>query len=237
MGATSTTAADVMDASASLMNDTAKTVYTYSAQMPYLNMALRELQEHYELNNIPVTNETSTGITVPIGTKEIRPFDGVGSGSSLNYPSDLVEIQLISERLSGSTDPYIPLVKREFLPHVIDDLPIESLQYWAWEGQVIKFIGATTIRQIKLDYIKTVFPKVTNSAALIGVINAQSFLQYRTASLCTRFIGENPTRADSLDELAVLALDRATGISSKARQSINTRRRPFMASYKRRTFT
>lgn len=237
MGATSLTAADVMDASASLMNDTAKTVYTYTAQMPYLNMALREMQEHFQLNNIPVSNATSTGITVAIGVKEIRPFDGVGSGGTLTYPSDLVEIQGIYERLSGSTDPYIPLIKREFLPHAIDDLPTDSLQYWAWEGQVIRFVGATTARQVKLDYIATVFPRVTNEAQQLGVINAFSFLQYRTAALCTRYIGENPDRSSELNDTAILALDRLTGIESKARQNIITRRRPFMAAYKRRSFT
>ena len=46
------TAAQVMDASASMLNDTAKTSYTYVAQIPYLNMALRELQEFFELNNV-----------------------------------------------------------------------------------------------------------------------------------------------------------------------------------------
>lgn len=226
-----------MDAAASLMNDTAKTVYTYTAQMPYLNMALRELQEHFQLNNIPVSNETSAGITVPIGTTEITPVDGTGSGGSLHYPSDLIEIQGIYERLSGTTNPFIPLIKREFLPHPVDDLPSESLMYWIWEGQVIKFIGATTEREVKLDYIKTVFPRVVNSADKLGVINAETFLFYRTAALCTRFIGENPDRSGELNDLAILALDRVTGIESKARQSINTRRKPFMAAYKRRSFT
>lgn len=237
MGSTSLTAAKVMDSAASLMNDTAKTVYTYTAQIPYLNMALVELQEHFQLNNIPVTNETATEITVNVGTTSINPFDGVGAGPAPNYPLDLVEIQGVYERLAGTTDPYIPLVKKEFLPHAIADLPTDSLQYWAWISQRITFIGATSNREVKLDYIKTLFPKVTNHAAELGVINAESFLFYRTAALCTQFIGENENRANELNNFAVLAMDRVTGISSKSRQSIVTRRKPFMAAYKRRSFT
>jgi len=237
VSSTSLTAARVMDRAASLMNDTLKTVYTYTAQMPYLNMALSELQEVFQLNNIPVTNESSVPIIVPVGTKSINPFDGVGSGPPPNYPQDLVEIQQIFERLSGTNNSWVPLGKRDFLPHAVDDLPTDSLQFWSWQNQRITFIGATSVREVKLDYIKTLFPEVTNQAAELGVINAETFLFYRTAALCTQFIGENESRATELNNFAVLALDRVTGIGTKARQSINTRRRPFMSSYKRRSFS
>lgn len=238
MGSTSLTAASIMNSVASLMNDTARTTYTYDAQMPYLNMALVELQESFQQNNIPVTNETSSSpITIAIGIKEVGPFDGIGAGVTPTYPQDLVEIQGIYERLAGTTNSYIPLVKREFLPHAINDIPSESLLYWIWEGQRIRFIGATTPREIIIDYIKTIFPKITNQAAVLGVINAETFLFYRTAGLCSQFIGENKSRADELNLFASLALDRVTSIGTKAKQSINTRRRPFMAAYKRRTFT
>lgn len=240
MGSTSLTAANVMDKSASLMNDTLRTVYTYAAQMPYLNMALKELEEHFQLMNIPVTNQTAVPITVPVGTRFIRPFDGTGSdpgSGDPTYPQDLVEIQGIYERLAGSSDPFIPIAKREFLPHAIDDIQIDSLQYWIWEDQIIKTVGATTPREVKIDYIKTLFPEITNAAAVIGIASAASFLHYRTAALCTQFIGENASRANELNNFAVLAMDRVTGISAKGRQVMNTRRRPFMAAYKRRSFS
>lgn len=237
MGSTSLTAAEVMDSSASLMNDTLRTVYTYTAQMPYLNMALKELEEHFELNNISITSQTSTPITITAGIVAITPFDGEGTGVAPHYPQDLVEIQGIYERLAGTTNPFIPLVKREFFPHSLDDLRTESLMYWIWEDQIIKFLGATTNREVKIDYIKTLFPRITNQAAVIGVMNVESFLFYRTAALCTRFIGENPERAQELNTYAQMALDRVTGIGIKSKQSITTRRKPFMAAYKRRSFT
>lgn len=237
MSSTSLTAANVMDKAASLMNDTLKTVYTYAAQLPYLNMALSELEEHFQLNNIPVTDQTSAPITVTAGITEITAFDGVGAGDPPHYPQDLVEIQGLYERLAGSTDPFLPIVKKEFLPHYLDDQIVDSLLIWSWQDQKIKFVGATTDREVKIDYIKTLFPEVTNQAAVIGVMNAKSFLQYRTAGLCTQFIGENASRAADLNTFAVMSLERVTGIGVKAKQAINTRRRPFMASYKRRSFS
>lgn len=236
MSTTSLTAGEVMDKSASLMNDTAKTVYTHTAQLPYLQMALDELQENFELHNIPITNKTSTAVTVNAGTIAINPTDGPGVITAPNYPTDLSEIQQLWERLVGSTDPYVPMGQREFLNHTLDDLPVESLMYWAYENQRIVFIGATTNRQVRIDYIAKVFPDLITTTTSLGIINARSFLNYRTAALCSHFIGENPTRAEELNNFAQMALDRVIGIGVKGKQSIYTRRRPFMASYKRRTF-
>jgi|SRR6186713_2127844 len=236
MSSTSFTAADVMDKSASLMNDTAKTVYTHTAQLPYLNIALAEIEEHFQLNNISLTNETSVPIVVPVGTKLITPVDGIGAGPAPNYPDNLVEIQGLYERSSGSNDPFIPMVKREYLPPAINNMPTDSLQYWSWQNQQITFIGALLPREVRIDYIRNLFSEITNPNDVIGIINAKSFLAFRTAALCSEFIGENKSRADSLNEFAVAAGDRVTGIGIKTKQSITTRRRPFMAAYKRRSF-
>jgi hypothetical protein len=60
------TSGTVMNQAAALLNDPSRTVYTYPVQIPYLNQALQELQELFELNNIPVTDTvTSTPIEVP----------------------------------------------------------------------------------------------------------------------------------------------------------------------------
>jgi hypothetical protein len=236
MSTTSLTASMVMDKSASLMNDTAKTVYTYAAQLPYLQMALDELQENFELNNIPVTNVTSIAIIVNAGVMFIGPVDGIGASAPPNYPDNVVEFQQLWERLADSSEPYIPIRQVEFLPHNLDDLPTSELQYWAFVNQRILFIPSSTNRQIKIDYIGKIFPNNINENTLIGLINVRSFLQYRTAALCSQFIGENASRAEELNNFAQMAMDRSVGISVKGSQSQSARRRPFMASYKRRTF-
>jgi hypothetical protein len=220
---------DIIDASAALLNDVNKTQYTSAVQIPYFNMAQNDLQEQMELNNVPVTNEVApTTLIVAAGVTVIS------FSTNPALPVDLIEIQQISERLNGTTTDYDPMTRRDFLPPLVEQT--ESLIWWAWLNQELRFIGATTARQLQLNYIATRLPVITSTATPITLINARSFLQYRTAALCAEFIGENKVRADSLNSNAAIALDSFLGISTKGRQAIACRRRPFMAAYKNRGY-
>jgi len=230
MSTTSLTAAEVMDRSAALMNDPAKTDYTYVAQLPYLNMAIDELVESLEESNSSPTNMTSTAITVPVGTNKITPTEHVDLP---HYPDDLVELQEVRERTSGTNDPFVMLGRRE--NHTI--VPANnSLLYWMWEDQMIKFnpSGALTEREVQLFYVRRAISHAVTEATIIGTINSISYLAYKTASLCAMFIGENETRAGVLEVQAEKAMERLTGINNKGKQQIMTRHRPFRAAYKAR---
>lgn len=228
MSSISATANDVFTNAAALLNDQAQSNFTDAVQMPYLNMALLELQETFEQNNIPVTNDTSAVIQVDEGITEI------GFNTSPALPSDLIDIQYIWQRVRD-TNPWVPLTPRlDFLPEYNDDVEVPYFFYWAWQDQMIKLQAANNDMDLKLDYIKSIFATVTSSTDILGVVNCLSFLQYRTAALCAQFIGENKTRADDLNAFAVLALDRSLGIGTKGTQAILTRRRPFRQSYKTR---
>lgn len=230
MSTTSITAAQIMAKSASLLNDTAREIFTYDAQLPYLQMALDELQESFELNSIPVTTKSSTVIEVDEGVTEITPIEG----NPPNYPSDLIEIEQLWEREQGTDNAFIPMTKCNFLPHYMENQLVSNLIWWSWEEQIIKFLGATQDNEVKLDYVKAIFPDTDtiNQNTVIGIMNSRSFLQFRTAGLCAEFIGENPTRAASLNNAAVMAGERSMGISIKAKQAVVKRRRPFRASWK-----
>lgn len=221
---------EIMDMVGSLMNDTAQTVYTDAAVLPYLNMALDDLQEIFQQNNIPVTNDVSQIITVPAGITKI------GFGTTPALPSDLVEIQQLWERSEGVI-PFIPMIRKEFIPHAHEDQEITQFLWWAWRDESINVIAATANNDLKIDYIQNIF----NTPIAIGDIdvnipiqNVKQYLGYATASLCAQFIGENETRSNQLDARATRALDRELGIPIKGKQSIVTRRRPFMASFRRR---
>jgi len=228
MSTTSLTAAQVMDRSAALLNDPAKTDFTYDAQLIYLNMAIDELVESLEESNSSPTNQTTATIVVPIGTNKITPIESVDLP---HYPVDLVEIQTVSERLSGTTDIFLPLGRRESLSQFPKT---QSLLFWVWEDQIIKFNpnGALSARDIQLNYVRQAISQATSETSIIGTINARSYLSYKTASLCAMFIGENETRAGALNNQAESALERLTGINNKGRQQIMTRHRPFRANYK-----
>ncbi len=216
-----------MNLSAAALNDTQLTIFPYSVQLPYLQMALSELQELLELNNVPVTNTVPVSIIVPTGILGI----GGGNGQPA-LPAGLIEIQQLFERTSGTNQAYTEMTKCEFLPEY--QVTWQSLIYWTWQEQTIKFLGATSDREVKIHCIRAIMPDLTDATNPIDIINSKMFLVYRTAALCAQFIGENPTRATELNNDAAAALDRTLGISTKGRQSIAVRHRPFMASYKSR---
>lgn len=229
--------ANIMDISAALLNDTAKSVYTYAAQSPYLRLALQELREFFELNNIPVTQRSTAEIEIAAGTTVIA-FNNAGTPTLPKLPDDLVEPTQLWERNHG-IDPYVPMSKRDYLPHDLEGVQSNQFIYYTWNSQEIEVLPANQDNDIKIDYIKQLFPDAgatVDENTNIGVINAASFLQYRTAALCAEFIERNKTSADGLNADAVLAIDRATGIGVKGKQNIFTRRRPFRAAYKKRGF-
>jgi len=222
-------AGTVMDKAASLMNNTSRSVYTYAAQVPYLNIALQELQEEYELHAISVTEETSAVIQMDAGATAIV-FNGVGIPT---LPADMIEPSELWERLRD-TDPWYPMTRRNFLPHYLEGVQQNFFTIWAWQSNEIRVLPVVQNNDIKIDYVKQLFTPVVNESSFINVINAQTFLEYRTAGLLAEFIERNITSAEAMNAYAVLAMNRAVGIGSKGKQRIMTRRRPFRQGYKRR---
>lgn len=222
------TAADVMDDAAACMNDVSQTFFTDTVLLPYLKIAWQELREVCEENNVEVTNNVSSAVTLQVGQIDI------GGQTGPPLPQNIVNPQTLWERLSGTTSDYTQMNKLEVLPKT--NLLTNELIYWIWEQQIIKFIGANAIREVKIDYVSNGFPDIESANSIIQLINAKTALAYRTAGLAARYIGENSTRADELDADAVIAMERALNITVKGRQSIATRRRPFRASYHNRGF-
>lgn len=227
------TPAEIIDMVASLQNDTAQTTYTDAACLPYLNMALDELQEVFEINNIPVTNVVSAILMVPAGNTEIA-----FAGTTPLLPSNLIEIQELWERPRG-TDPFVSMARLEFLPHYMEGVTYTSFMFWAWVDNAINVLASNQDNDLKLDYIKSIFPTPLNINQVntdLGVKfkNIKSYLGYKTAALCSMYIGENETRAMALNAQAEDALFRSLDISIKGKQSIMNRRRPFRAGYKSR---
>lgn len=224
-------ASTVLAKAATLLNDTARTVYTYVATLPYLQIAMQELQEHFQLSNISVTQITSAVINIPAGTNQIV-YNGIGVPT---LPTDMIEPAQLWER-PENTDPYVPMTRKDYIPHQLEGVPVSQFGFYVWESQIIKFLPANLNIDIKIDYIKEIFTPLVDENSAIDVINAATFLEYRTAALCAEFIERNQANANALNTYAVLALDRVTGIGVKGKQTIMTRRRPFRASYKKRGF-
>jgi len=228
-------ASDVMDAAASLLNDTAKSTYTYTIQIPYLNMALRDLQEMFELNNIPVTDETSAVINVPAGVDFIGFAPDPPIVLTPYLPDDLIEPKLLWERAEG-VNPYTPMARVERLDLSNSGIEINQFINYTWAHQEIRFLAANQDNDIKMNYIRTIFPTVAAFDDELNVVNALSYLQYRTAALVAKYVEENDNRFSSLNGEAINASDKVLGIGTKGRQRITYRHRPFRAGYKSRSY-
>ena len=206
-------ASEVMDLAAAALNDVNKTVYDYDTQLPYLKLALQELQELFELNSLPVTEQNSAPITIPTGTTILR-FNVNGP---LRLPDNLIEIQEIWARTPNSTGWFML-----------------SRGFWTWGNNFLEFQPLYNYNEILIKYIGSLFPKYVRADTILPVQNAVGYLSYKTAELISDMVEHNDARAQSNGGRALMSLDRIQGITIKSKQSIMARRRPFRAGYKSR---
>ena len=192
-----------MDQAAALLNDVAKADYTYVAQLPYLKSAYNKLLLRLQDNGVPVVEEISTAINV------------AANATYVASPADLIQPIKLEERLDNTSELYRLVEKIDAIPE------LEQLDYiavWNWREEVIYINPPRLAREVKLTYIKS-FTALVDFNSSIPIINSQEYLANKTAALCARFVGENPTRADQLDNEAAEALSLMIGVEVKAKQS------------------
>ena len=213
----------VMDRAAALRNDPARTYLSYAVQTPYLQMAWDELRAVFEENDVPMVLEEWAPLTIAAGVTSIT------SATTPALPTDLIDIHSMHERLYGSSDLYSEMVRKEFLPEAQQ---VDCLTYYTWQKQEIHFIGATSIRQVKIKGLGETMAAITSDTSDIVVFNSINYLAFRTASLIAMYIDESPSGAESLGAQARDYRDIIINIATKGKQSQPVRRRPFMAAYK-----
>lgn len=230
------TAGEVMDRAAVLMNDPAKTDYTYTTLLPHLNMALDDLKANLVENQSGIAIGNALPLLIPKGTAAVWPPDfPYQPPEVIKYNVDIAEIQEIMERRVGGGEHEWTLMTRvEY--HPLHE-PMDILGSWAWEQRAIKFNfgGCKQDREIRIKYlIYEERMSAINETSIIGHVDLRPFLAFKTAAYAAMYIGENPGRSQLLDAQAQDALDRILSIQNKGRQNIMTRHRPFRASYKLR---
>lgn len=212
------------------LNDQSNTVFQDTVLLPYVQDAADELQLSLEHNGMLVLEkQTSTPIVIPQVTNFV-PGNVVSMSGLGLLPVDMLEPQVLEERLSGSTDLFVEMTRRAWPP---DILPTDSLRYWDYREEDIHFIGATTNRDIIIRYLKRLI-NVTTINDSIPVNNSQLFIITRTASLAAFFIGEDVDRYNALGKEADAHLEKLIGIGVKSKQGTRTRRRPFVIGGRRR---
>lgn len=222
------------------LNDASQQQYTNTVCLPFLNMALGELQEIYEANNIPVTDQTTSDpIEVDAASEGILeiPFDVTGATGVPDFlPDNLIEPKVVWESPRGLNQ-WTRMVKLDYLPEWNVGQQISQFINYQWATNCIKVIAANADNDIKLDYVRRLFTEITDVTDDLLVQNSLTFLGNRVAAFVAYDIEENEARGNRLYQDALGGLDRALTIPTKGRQRITIRRRPFRAGFKARRTT
>lgn len=174
-------ASEVMDEAASVyLNDAAKARWPYTVLLPYLKSAVGELQSELESNDLPPLHEIATIITVNIG--EV----------ALALPTDFVFPIYLEERAVGETR-WQPMDELSWEPDA--DLT-DKLRVYVFREGIIQLLGATTARQVRLRYLRSL-NQIVSENSVIEVSNAKGFLAARTAGLASQFGGSATVRGEN----------------------------------------
>jgi len=225
-------ASEVLDMVRSLLNDQIGAVFTDAVQIPYLNMALRDIGQKMQLNDMPVSMATSAVIAIDAEGDNI----GGSDVSDPELPDGFINAKQLWQRPTGSGSPFIPITQYQFLPHWADEDMTGYIMGWAYWEQVIHLIPSNIAQDVKMDFTKSIIPTIDDDDDEILINNSTQYLGFKTAAYCAMYIGENPTRAQVLEGQAENAFNEMLGIETKGQQSIVTRRRPFRAAWKQRGY-
>lgn len=207
------TAGDVMDRAAVLLNDSAKRLYSYTIQLPYLRSAQEELDQEFNANEIQ-TNLISE-IVIPV----------VAGAISLSLPVSFFLPISLQERKTGE----ISFSDMSEVKNVLDldQTANSSLAVWDYRHNCVNFIAANQDRDVRLFYWRTL-PDIIDDTSDEPMKGAKNALAFRTAALCAEFAGGgNETRALSLNIQASMATDRLISLYTKNNQGKRVRRKPF----------
>lgn len=176
-------ASDIMDHAAALLNDASQDKFTDAIQLPFLRMALEDLETAYANNGVPLLHKTYEE-TIPAEDTEFA-----------TQPADLIIPIRLYEKLPGETDDkYLDMDEKNWPPN---EVPLDTLRFWIWNDDTVQFLGATVDRTVRMEYYRS-FAAVASGATNINAIKSKNFLAKRTAAYCAAFIGGNESRAGAL---------------------------------------
>lgn len=207
------TAADVMDDSAVLMNDSEQSVYDYTAQLPYLRMVMRDIEQVLDLSGFQLNLISEEEVVISAGD------------TTITYPSNFfIPIDLF-ERQNGTNDQYVKMKQKPDVS-TLGLVPSLSLVYWDWRHNSISVIGSIQDRQVKIQYWR-LLDEIVDESSIPDFRGCRNMLAYFTAAMLANFIARDKALSNDLKELGGTALDIFTSSIAKSNQGKRVRRQPF----------
>jgi hypothetical protein len=169
-----------------MLNDDAQTNWTDAAMFPKLQQAHKELQIKLRRAAAPLMKTSYSEVI------------GISDTGFASPPADLVAPIQLWEKASG--DPvtlYQLMTEADPLPNAVAQA---TMIWWAWQEEVVTFIGSTAARQVLMSYWRALpLPQVNTD--LIGFIKGELYLAPRTAAICAGSVGQSA----EMSALAALA--------------------------------
>jgi hypothetical protein len=172
-----------------ILNDPTGAIYQDTPMIALGNKVYKELQNKVSALGINTTKEVSTAIDVPAGTVELI--------DSALLPTDLISPIRLYERADGSTlaSDWMEMEEKSWLPNQSQET---RLNYWQWREEGIKFLGATTAREVLVYYLKSLGTISATSSSIL-ILNSTEWLAQRLAAVAALTLGASPAKAAALD--------------------------------------
>lgn len=210
-------ASAIMNQAASVyLNDAARSLYSYTVQLPMLMAANQELEQLLLQYNAQQPKVKSSVINVDAAATEIT----ITTLTDFLLPMNIWE----RERSSTNEDAWSLMTEKEVEPNAI---AVVGLTIWSFRNNKIYIVPSSSNREVKIEYQRMQLV-LDASSDTVDFYLSNNYLASKTAELCARYIGMNGTVADSIRDNEFLKHeDKLTNILILNQQGNVARRRPF----------
>lgn len=192
-------------------------VFTLTYLLPFINSAQRQLVGELVSAGVErVHVRAQTPLTIPAATLVIS------ATSSPPFPSDFIEPDQLYERPQGGlVSDYVRMEGPRELPDIAQG---SILGYWDWQGGKINLVGATTIREVRMDYWASLvsFASPTDTVLILESTEALAAITCRDVALAV----ENLSAAQAFSLQAQVEIDKIVNREVKIEQDVADRRLP-----------
>lgn len=205
-----------MTRAAAHLNDANQLVYTSTVLLPFLNMAIDEVDEELAIYEISPLKKDSLTIEVDSGDTQLDEM-----------PTDFVEAITLYERPLGSSGEWREVSEvREIYNNYAVNTNTEILQ-WSVRGSTILINPPSSDREVQLDYIRGL-TEAAGAVTTIDIEVSRRLLALLTARNAARDLGNSPTKANSFEADIARARDRLTRrLQKNSQTSMGVRRLPY----------
>lgn len=168
---------------------------------PFLNSAIRELyrelrnvgqptliKDNVLVENIPPMVSPRYGAGQPDPAVQVYLgfggyFDGTTLNSNLVLPGDVITVERVWERQSGTTNTFQPMSQPQFgLPSALQGA---AFGLWEWRNDNVNMLGSTQMRDLRLRYwaaLPQFFSQTLDFAStFVPIIDCTDAVAYKTA--------------------------------------------------------